>query len=413
MRLFLALFLLLPSITAHGDPLPGFRAEALATAEGFATSIVTDSNGTIFFTTSDGWIHRLDGANAVRVASVPTRRGGNSGLLGMALADDTTAVVHYTTWGEGNVVLDDVIARVNLTTGAETQVRAFACDIEFHDRGASPEHHGGNPIVAPDGSIFVGIGEYGTYVFAQEPEWNAGKIWRIDPTGNATQWARGMRNPFDLAWDPELARIVVSDNGPQHGDEIHVIAEGSNCGWPKTVGHDPPIEGMVPPDYVFDETVAPTGILRLDGKSDMLRRGYLLGAFVTSSLYYFASIQAPVADPLAILDAFDEAIIDVTQSRNGDIYFATASFPSSTTIWRLVIPKRGDCNGDGSTNSLDFFSTMQEIDDGGPHRMIDAQDGDYRGSWGCDANADGLIDAKDLDALRRLLGGRRRAVGSR
>jgi len=374
---------------------------------------VIDSKGTIYFTTSDGWIHRLDGANAVRVASVPTRRGGNGGLLGMALLEDTTAIVHYTAWGEGNVVLDDVISRVNLATGAETPLRAFACDIELHDRGASPEHHGGNPIIAPDGSIFVGIGEYGTYVFAQEPEWNAGKIWRIHPSGNATQWARGMRNPFDLAWDPELARIVVADNGPQRGDEIHVIAEGSNCGWPKTVGSEPPIEGMEPPDYVFANTVAPTGLLRLDGKSDMLRRGYLLGAYVTSSLYYFASMQSPIADPVAILDSFDEVIIDVTQSPSGEIYFATASFPSSTTVWRLFVPSRGDCNGDGSTDTLDFLSTMEEIGDGGPHRMIDAQEGDYRGSWGCDANADGLIDAKDLEALRRLLGGRRRAVGSR
>ena len=42
--------------------------------------------------------------------------------------------------------------------------------------------------------------------------------------------------------------------------------------------------------------------------------------------------------------------------------------------------------------------------------MITAQDGAYAGSWGCDANADGLIDARDLDALLQLISSRRRAV---
>ena len=55
---------------------------------------------------------------------------------------------------------------------------------------------------------------------------------------------------------------------------------------------------------------------------------------------------------------------------------------------------------------------MREIDDGAPqvHPMSEAQAGTYPGSWGCDANADGLIDAADLDALSSLLHGRRRAV---
>ncbi len=414
MTFFRSLFLslLLPSL-ANADLLPGFRLESVAEVEGFVSSVVTDSNGMVYLTTTDGWIHRVDGASAIRVASLPTHSGSNSGLLGMALLDDETAVVHYTAWGENNIVLDDMISLVDLTNGAELVLRAFACDVELHDRGTSPEHHGGNPIVAPDGSIFVGIGEYGHYVIAQDPAWNAGKIWRIDPHGNATQFARGLRNPYDLAWDPELARIVVADNGPQAGDEIHVIAEGSNCGWPKTFGFEPPVEGMVPPDYVFSDTVAPTGLLRLDGANSMLRRGYLLGAFVTSALYYFPSVATPIADPIPIVEDFDNFIIDVTQSRAGDIYVATASFPSSTTIHRLVVPARGDCDGDGLLGGRDIMALHRELDDGSPHRMIDAQEGEHRGSWGCDANADGLIDEGDLVELRRLLNGRRRAVGVR
>ena len=44
--------------------------------------------------------------------------------------------------------------------------------------------------------------------------------------------------------------------------------------------------------------------------------------------------------------------------------------------------------------------------------MIQAQEGDHAGSWGCDVNADGTIDQADLDALLGLIrwkvrGGRR------
>lgn len=418
MRVAVSLFVVsLVAAGARAELLPGFRLETVAVAEGFVTSVVTDSKGTIYFTTADGWIHRVDDGQPVRVASLPTRAGGNGGLLGMALVDDTTAVVHYTYWlhpnassPNGDLVLDDVISKVELATGAETVIHAFPGDVVFRERGVSSEHHGGNPTVAPDGSIFFGIGEYGVHTPSQKREWNGGKIWRIDPAGKATQWALGMRNPYDLAWDPELARLVVADNGPKGGDEIHIIEADSNCGWPATFGTAPQVEGMVAPDYVFPETVAPTGLLRLDGANPILRRGYLLGAFVTRSLYYFPSMSVrPIPDPIAVIDRFDEFVIDVTQAADGAIYVATAMGPRSA-IRRLHGPSRGDCNGDGLTNWRDLAALADEIADGDGQPMVNAQNGDHAGSWGCDVNADSVIDAADIAALNAMVKVRRRAV---
>ena len=409
----LLVFLLLTS-TAGAATLPGFGVETLVRAQGFVSSVVSDSHGTIYFTTTDGWIHRVDGTQPTRIASLPTHAGGNGGLLGMALLNDQTAVVHYTTWddtpGGLEQVLDDVISRVDLATGAESVLHTFVCDIHLRANGASSEHHGGNLTVAPDGAVFVGIGDYGSHLIAQKPAWNAGKIWRIDQQGNIAQWALGMRNPYDLAWDPDLQRIVVADNGADGGDEIHIIQQGDNCGWPATYGNHPPMRGAVAPDYVFPDTVAPTGVLRLDGTNPQLRRGYLVGAFVTKALYYFPSMSAPIADPIPILEDFNEFIIDVTQTPSGDILLATAGF-AGTAIQRLRVPLRGDCNGDGATDFHDVLPLMNEIRDGRP--TLEAQGGSYAGSWGCDANADGLIDAKDMDALSSLISARRRAVGRR
>jgi hypothetical protein len=162
------------------------------------------------------------------------------------------------------------------------------------------------------------------------------------------------------------------------------------------------------PQYVFPTTVAPTGNLLLSGATPMLRSGYLLGAFVTKALYYFPDIDArPLPDPIALIQRETPSIIDVVQSKEGDIFFATGF-----AIYRLVTPQRGDCNGDGKVSVADLEALKQEVADGDPHPTIDAQSGTYRGSWGCDANEDSLINSADLIELSRLLTSRRRAVRS-
>jgi glucose/arabinose dehydrogenase len=307
-------------------------------------------------------------------------------------------------------VLDDVISRVDLRDGAETVLQTFVCDITNREHGASSEHHGGNLTVAPDGSIYVGIGEYGGFIIAQKPEWNAGKIWKIDPQGNATQWARGMRNPYDLAWDPVHGELVVADNGADGGDEIHVVAEGDNCGWPHTYGNHPPLAGAVAPVYVFPETVAPTGVQRLGGRNAMLRDGYLVGAFVTRAVYFLPST---FAEAIPLVEDFDEFVIDVTEGAAGEIIFATA-MGGTSSIHRLYVPAGGDCNGDGFADSRDVVPLTHELEDGDPQERVRAQEGEYLGSWGCDANVDGLIDRRDVDALRTIIGpARRRSVRAR
>lgn len=414
---------LLFASAARAATLPGFRLEEVAHAAGFVSSVVTDSQGTIYFSTTDGWIYRVEGtagSEATKVASVPTKAGGNGGLLGIVLLDDDTAVAHYTLWnnetGEFAKVLEDVISRIDLRTGAETVLKRFVCNLDNYGLGASSEHHGGNPTLGPDGTVFVGIGEYGGHVIAQDPRWNGGKIWRVDTTtGDASQWAIGMRNPYDLAWDPELQRVVVVDNGPTAGDEVHVLAQESNAGWPVTFGNQPPMDGASAPQYVWPQTVAPTGFVRLTGTNPMLRRGYLAGAFVTRGIYYFPSIsESAAAEPIAIVKQLQEFVIDVTQTAGGEIYVATAGM-NGTAIWRLHVPLRGDCNGDGFADWRDVYPLLREIgdDEDGSHPMITAQDGAHAGSWGCDANADSVIDAADIETLREIVGGRRRAVRAR
>lgn len=400
MKSFYSVLFLLATIV-HADALPGFGVERVATVTGFISSIVTDSKGTIYYTTTAGDVVRLDGAQSTVVAHVGTNATGNSGLLGMALRDDATAIVHYTT----PMQIDDVISSIDLKSGREAVIHSFVCNLTDPQAGASAEHHGGNPIVAEDGSIFVAIGDGGNQNLAQRPEWNLGKVFRIFPDGRVDQFALGVRNPFDLSWDAAKHRLIVPDNGDVADDEINIAHDGDNLGWPFTMGNQPPIAGMVGPVYVFPTVVAPTGFTALTGRNSMLSHGYLLGAFVTKAIYYIENIDAPA--PIALIQKVTDPIIDVAESVTGDIYFVTGH-----AIDRLVLPERGDCNGDGVVNADDMTALLAELADGGPHRMIEAQDGAYRGSWGCDVNADGLIDERDIAALKSRLSRRTRAVRS-
>ena len=372
--------------------MPGFRVERIGSVEGFPTSIAIDSASRVYYTTTDGGIYRWTGLSSVRIASVETDSSGNSGLLGMALRDDDTAIVHYTTPQQTY----DVISSIDLRDGSESVIARLAGDIELPGRPTPDEHHGGNPTIAADGTIYVGIGDYSWSFIAPKREWNGGKIMRIKPDGTLTQFARGLRNPFDLAWDENARRLIVADNGPVGGDEIHIIDEDADCGWPHTYGTLPPVAGAIAPHYVFPSTTAPTGVLLLNGEKPLMRSGFLVGSFVTRAIYYFDG-----AEPLTLIERETAAVIDLAQTRDGRIFFVTGGFtPGSSGIYELLTPKFGDCDGDGTVSVADYRKLTEALSAGAGPNL----------SWGCDVDEDGAVTAADAVALSRILGWRRRAA---
>jgi glucose/arabinose dehydrogenase len=393
-RLLLLLLSLLP-FSAFATTLPGFRIEQVAPVSGSLTSLVTDSHGTIYYTQQSGEIMRA--GTTEPLARITTDANGDAGLLGMAFLDDDTAVVHYTTEGQAY----HVVSRVDLRTGRETVIHQFVTDITFPGRSVSSEHHGGHLVVA-DGAIYFGIGDFGSGTIASEPEWNGGKLFRIDSDGTVTQFASGFRNPFGVAWDPVGKRLVVSDNGDLTDDEINVVTQsGGFFGWPCTAGNVyPPCDGAIPPLYSFPTVVAPTGIARLSGANRLIKRGYLVGAFVTQAIYYIADIDArPFPDPIAITTKDVAQVIDVTESPSGEIYFATRQ-----TIYHLITPQPGDCNADGVVDFNDLTALGHELSGGAGGAA------DRASSWGCDADADGAVTWSDYAALWKSLVTRTRAV---
>lgn len=398
----LCLLFLLSSFAASADVLSGFSVKYLGAASGFPTSVAVDSRGVVYYTTTSGNLFRFAAGQSTLVAHVDTVADGDSGLLGMALRDDHTAAVHYTKPRQ----TADRISLIDLDSGEETVVHDFVCDIDVPERDAPAEHHGGNPTVGADGSIFVGIGDYNNGALAPDPKWNAGKIFRLYPDGTVELFASGFRNPFDMAWDAPRQRLIATDNGVHIDDEINIVTAGGYYGWPDTMGTNGPlVDGAIAPIYSFPTVVAPTGLAALRGRNAILRRGYLLGSFVTSAIYYIPDIDArPLPDPIPLIEGETKFVIDVAEGPNGEIYFVAAS-----GIYQLNVPMRGDCNGDSLINVADY-ELLRAMLIGGPRPMTAASSGGVQGTWGCDVNGDGLIDSADVAQLQSRLHLRMRAV---
>lgn len=399
-RLF-ALSIVLTS-SASASILPGFRLEVIGEVKGFLSCVVEGPRGELFYSSTGGEIYRLDGSESVLIAKVDTANEGNAALLGIAFLDSTTLVAHYVTPD----LKADVLSTIDVATGAVKELATFPCD-----PGGSPcstEHHGGNPIVAPDGTIFVAIGDYGVGVPAQNPNSFGGKILRVARDGSTTVHSFGFRNVFDFALDPRSGRLVVGDNGPEGNDEINLVSQGDNAGWPFGMGTIPAGDGTLAPVYTYPETVAPTGVALLRTNRVLRERGLLVGLFVPAALSYFPSIDAIATEPpIEIFAGEILPTIDVIEREDGSIIVADPLF-----IYRLHFPIAGDANGDGAVNVADFDALARELTDGDGNLAIRAQDGTFRGSWGADANEDGFIDSRDLIALANRMVTRRRTSRS-
>ena len=147
---------------------------------------------------------------------------------------------------------------------------------------------GGRIVIAPDGTLFVPIGDRSDsppWDVAQRMDNHLGKIIHITADGAPAPdnpflgkpgvlpeiWAYGMRNQEGMALDPRTGRLWEHEHGPRGGDELNIVEKGKNYGWPVvTRGIDYPgnaigeglirKEGMEEPVYYWDPVIAPSGM---------------------------------------------------------------------------------------------------------------------------------------------------------
>lgn len=216
----------------------------------------------------------------------------------------------------------------------------------------STKHFGSRIVFAPDGTLFLTLGERSTLegrVQAQDLGSHFGKIIRIQKDGSVPAdnpfvkragarpeiWSYGHRNIQSAAIHPGTGALWVVDHGPRGGDEVNAPEAGKNYGWPViTYGIEysgapigagiTALPGMEQPLYYWDPVIAPSGMLFYTGDLFPAWKGSLfIGALVGKHLARLTLEGKRVVGEERLLTDLGERIRDVTQGPDGAIYVAT------------------------------------------------------------------------------------------
>jgi len=132
-------------------------------------------------------------------------------------------------------------------------------------------HYGHRLAFSPDGRfLFITSGERQKFDPAQDLGTNLGKVLRLNPDGSpaagnpfadrggvaAEIWTDGHRNPLGIAFDSS-GNLWSSEMGPRGGDELNLIQQGRDYGWP-TVSNGNHYDGhLIPTHSTHPEFEAP------------------------------------------------------------------------------------------------------------------------------------------------------------
>ena len=246
---------------------------------------------------------KLDPTPIKGVPAVLTVRQG--GLLDVSLHPDfTTNNLVYLTYSVGGSGSNHTrLARATFDGTALNDLQVL-----FDAEPDKPHgfHFGSRIAWMSDGTMLLSIGDGGgTRDKAQDLGTHLGKVLRLKDDGSTATgnpffsrldarpevWSYGHRNIQGLTIDPQ-GNVWATEHGPRGGDELNLVVEGKNYGWPKvTYGleyHGPRISDRTSmqdaedPKVVWTPCIAPSGLAYYTGdkfpqwKGDLFAGGLVL-----------------------------------------------------------------------------------------------------------------------------------------
>lgn len=253
------------------------------------------------------------------------------------------------------------VSRFRLEDDALTDMEVVLAGDASHAQQS--KHFGARLEFAPDGTLFVSLGERGEGYRAQSYADIQGAILRVNADGSVPEdnpfaeetppqlapfvdvsqvrpeiFTIGNRNPQGLCVEPTTGALWGTEHGPSGndrpggGDEINLYEAGMNYGWP-IVSHDEHLDhpSIRPPLAQYTPASAPTGCTFYTGDAFPEWQGDL----------FFATLRGgPTGDGPAIvrLDVEDGEIVahedlakgaygrlrDIEQGPDGALYFLTS-----------------------------------------------------------------------------------------
>ena len=286
---------------------------------------------------------------------------GQGGLLDVVL-DPKFSATHWVYWSysepaaapNSDNLNGTAVARGRLDgpTGAE---RLADVQVIFRQlpKVASRLHFGARLAFAPDGRLFVTLGErYSHKDDAQKLDNHLGKVVRIEADGRVPAdnplaaradakpeiWSWGHRNVQGAAIHPSTGELWTTEHGPQGGDELNRTLAGKNYGWPVithgrnygsgTVIGEGSLRADVEPALVFwvPISIAPSGMAFLTSDRYPGWKGQLfIGSLRAESLIRIELAGNTVVRQERLLRSLNERIRDVRQGPDGYLYVLTDS----------------------------------------------------------------------------------------
>jgi glucose/arabinose dehydrogenase len=294
-----------------------------------------------------------EGKKSPAVAGLPRVDGrGQGGLLDVEIGPDyaQSRLIYWTYYEprEGGNGL--AVARARLVDGAKPRVEDVKIIFRMQPTLESTLHAGGRLVFAPDGKLFITLGERSILpgrVQARDLKSHFGKIVRINPDGSVPKdnpfigrkearpeiWSLGHRNILSAALDAQK-RLWIVEMGPRGGDELNRPEAGKDYGWP-TIGYGEEYSGkrihestqgpgMEQPVYYWDPVISPSGMTIYSG--DLFpewRDNVFIGGLSSQALVRLVMKDDRVAGEERLLTDLNARIREVVQGPEGALYVLT------------------------------------------------------------------------------------------
>jgi glucose/arabinose dehydrogenase len=295
-----------------------------------------------------------DGKLSAPLSGVPkVWAKGQGGLLDVALSpdfkQDRTVYLSYAEGGGEGDKAGTAVGRGRLSDDL-TAIKDFKVIFRQEPKLSVGNHFGSRLVFDRDGYLFITLGENNDRPTAQDLDKLQGKVVRIYPDGKVPDdnpfvgqagvrpeiWSYGQRNPQGAALNPWTGTLWENEHGPQGGDEINIIEQGKNYGWPIAThginysGQPIPeakgktAEGTVAPHHVWEKSPGVSGMAFYDAdRFKAWQHNVFIGALVSQELIRLQFDGDKVVHEERLLGELNKRIRDVRQGPDGYLYVLT------------------------------------------------------------------------------------------